>query len=326
MQRKNKKALTATLALALMTFAMVTGIFTTSPLQAQAAEAFSFVEVDSNISEADLAAAVAGNEYLGTYDPMVTTISNEIKANSYSSDCLFISSYEDGGFSYFHYFALSSSFAYSNGSFNSWSDKTDTVEHIYVIQYSDNNDTDDDSDSGSTPSGDETDTGDNSTSGSTPSGDNGNTGNTSSNNGNTDSAASPASHCHSYSWVITQEATVEHDGIEEYKCSCGDVQEKNTIPASEFFVKNFYGTIKDAPAGGTISFDSKWQSTISDYLIRKLAERNDVTVVVTFEYQKTAYQMTIPAGVDYTTLLNDETAFYGYLYFANAIGAVIEIL
>lgn len=40
--------------------------------------------------------------------------------------------------------------------------------------------------------------------------------------------------------------------------------------------------------------------------IRKLAERTDVTTVITFEYQNQKYKMTIPAGVDYTSLLADE--------------------
>lgn len=66
--------------------------------------------------------------------------------------------------------------------------------------------------------------------------------------------------------------------------------------------------------------------TISDYLIKKLQERNDVTTVINFEYQQVKYRMTIPAGKDYTKLLEDQDYFYGYLFFANEIGATVEAL
>ena len=131
-------------------------------------------------------------------------------------------------------------------------------------------------------------------------------------------------HEHSYSWVTVQEATTEQDGIEEYRCSCGAVAERSVIPASQVFVKGLYGEIKNAPLNGTVTFDSGRLYTMSDYLIKKLAERSDVTTVVTFEYNKTAYRMTIPAGADYSALLADEDYFYGYFYFAQLVGAMIE--
>ena len=133
-------------------------------------------------------------------------------------------------------------------------------------------------------------------------------------------------HEHSYSWVTVQEATTEQDGIEEYRCSCGAVAERSVIPASQVFVKGLYGEIKNAPLNGTVTFDSGRQYTMSDYIVKKLAERSDVTTVVTFEYNKTAYRMTIPAGADYSALLADEDYFYGYFYFAQLVGATIEEL
>ena len=92
------------------------------------------------------------------------------------------------------------------------------------------------------------------------------------------------------------------------------------------FVKGLYGEIKNAPLNGTVTFDSGRQYTMSDYIIKKLAERSDVTTVVTFEYNKTAYRLTIPAGADYSALLADEDYFYGYFYFAQLVGATIEEL
>ena len=75
-----------------------------------------------------------------------------------------------------------------------------------------------------------------------------------------------------------------------------------------------------------MKFDTKQQYTITDYIIRKLAERPDVVTAITFEYRNQAYRMTIPAGADYTSLLADEEYFYGYFFFAKAVGAVIEVL
>lgn len=142
----------------------------------------------------------------------------------------------------------------------------------------------------------------------------------------TTSSTSSSPHTYSYSWVTVQEVTADQDGIEEYRCSCGDVQARSVLPAYMVFVKGLYGAIKDAPQNGTATFDSGRLCTISDYVIRKLSERPDVTTVITFEYQNQKYKMTIPAGVDYTSLLADEDYFYGYFYFANTVGAMIEAL
>ena len=63
----------------------------------------------------------------------------------------------------------------------------------------------------------------------------------------------------------------------KYKCVyCGDVQESHPIPASVAAVKDFYGKVKDAQANGTVTYDSGKLYTISDYLLKKMSERNDV--------------------------------------------------
>ena len=131
-------------------------------------------------------------------------------------------------------------------------------------------------------------------------------------------------HEHSYSWVTVQEAGVGQDGIEEYRCSCGAVADRSVIPATQAAVSGMMDAIQNAPAGGNISFDSGRFYTMSDKIIQKLAERNDVVTEITFEYQGTAYKMTVPAGIDYTAILADEESFYGYFYFAQLIGATIE--
>ena len=131
-------------------------------------------------------------------------------------------------------------------------------------------------------------------------------------------------HVHTFSWVTTREAAAGQDGIQENRCSCGLVQDTTVIPASQTFVQEYYDVVRNAPVNGTVSYDSGSLHTLSDRMLKYLSERSDVTVEVSFVYEGTAYKMTIPAGCDYSALLSDEDAFYGYFYFAQQTGAKIE--
>lgn len=128
-------------------------------------------------------------------------------------------------------------------------------------------------------------------------------------------------HICSFEWVITLDPTTGADGLEEYKCTgCGVVQESHPIPASVAVVKDFYGKVKEAPEKGSITYDSGKLYTISDYILKKMAERNDVAVTVKFEYQNKKYQIIFPAGLDYSAVLNDEETMYGYFGAAARLG------
>ncbi len=133
-------------------------------------------------------------------------------------------------------------------------------------------------------------------------------------------------HEHSFNWVTVQTASAMQDGLEELRCSCGIVKECSVVPASQAYVNELYQNLSQALAEGEVSFDSGRIYTISDYLIRKLQERADVTTTITFEYNQDKYRMMIPAGVDYSELLEDEDYFYGYFYFAKKVGARVESL
>ena len=134
-------------------------------------------------------------------------------------------------------------------------------------------------------------------------------------------------HVCSFEWVITLDPTTGADGLEEYKCTgCGVVQESHPIPASVAVVKDFYGKVKEAPEKGSITYDSGKLYTISDYILKKMAERNDVAVTVKFEYQNKKYQIIFPAGLDYSAVLNDEETMYGYFGAAAKLGLkVVEL-
>ena len=142
---------------------------------------------------------------------------------------------------------------------------------------------------------------------------------------NTQTPIASYSHTCSFQWVTTIDPQVGMDGLEEYKCvECGAVQESHPIPASVAAVKDFYGNIKEASENGSITYDSGKLYTISDYLLKKMFERSDVTVTVNFEYQNAKYELTFPAGTDYTPVLTDEDTMYGYFGVAAKLGLTID--
>lgn len=137
----------------------------------------------------------------------------------------------------------------------------------------------------------------------------------------TDNYSETPAHTCNFQWTTTLDPSAGVDGLEEYKCIyCGAVQESHAIPAGIAYVKELYGDIKNAPVNGSITYDSGRLYTISDYLLKKMAERNDVAVTVTFEYQNKKYQLTFPAGLDYRAVLEDEELMYGYFGVAAKLG------
>ena len=126
-------------------------------------------------------------------------------------------------------------------------------------------------------------------------------------------------------WVTTKEPSVGEDGEECYRCSsCGRTEQKMPIPGAVAHVKDFCGFIKDAAENGLVTYDAKTNTAISDYIIQKMAERRDVTTVISFEYKGEKYQITFSPEADYDALLNDEEQFYGYLGLSGYEGITVE--
>ena len=126
-------------------------------------------------------------------------------------------------------------------------------------------------------------------------------------------------------WVTTKEPSVGEDGEECYRCSsCGRTEQKMPIPGAVAYVKDLYGFIKDAAENGLVTYDAKTNTAISDYILQKMAERRDVTTVISFEYKGEKYQITFSPEADYDALLNDEEQFYGYLGLSGYKGITIE--
>ena len=133
-------------------------------------------------------------------------------------------------------------------------------------------------------------------------------------------------HEHNFRWVTVQTASAAQDGLEELRCDCEMVMESSVIQASQAYVNGLCQNLAMALENGSVTFDSGRIYTISDYIIKRLQDRADVTTTITFEYDHSKYRMIIPAGVDYTELLEDDEYFYGYFYFAKKVGARVETL
>ena len=126
-------------------------------------------------------------------------------------------------------------------------------------------------------------------------------------------------------WVTTKEPSVGEDGEECYRCSfCGRTEQKMPIPGAVAYVKDLYGYIKDAAKDGLVTYDAKTNTAISDYILQKMAERRDVTTVISFEYKGEKYRITFSPEADYDPLLNDEEQFYGYLGLSGYKGITVE--
>ena len=126
-------------------------------------------------------------------------------------------------------------------------------------------------------------------------------------------------------WMTTKEPSVGEDGEECYRCSsCGRTEQKMPIPGAVAYVKDLYGFIKDAAENGLVTYDAKTNTAISDYILQKMAERRDVTTVISFEYKGEKYRITFSPEADYDALLNDEEQFYGYLGLSEHKGITVE--
>ena len=126
-------------------------------------------------------------------------------------------------------------------------------------------------------------------------------------------------------WVTTKEPSVGEDGEECYRCSsCGRTEQKMPIPGAVAYVKDLYGFIKDAAGNGLVTYDAKTNTAVSDYILQKMAERRDVTTVISFEYKGEKYRITFSPEADYDALLNDEEQFYGYLGLSGYKGITVE--
>ncbi len=115
-------------------------------------------------------------------------------------------------------------------------------------------------------------------------------------------------------WVTVKEATKTSDGLEQYRCKdCGRVEMEVPINAATTYIKELYSAIDKAPANGTVVYNAENYYTISKYVLQKMAQRNDVTVAIQFNYKNVPYTIVFPAKTDYTKLLQSKDQFFGFM-------------
>ncbi len=115
-------------------------------------------------------------------------------------------------------------------------------------------------------------------------------------------------------WVTVKEPTMKSDGLMRYQCKdCGKVEMQVPISAATTYITGLYSAIDKAPLNGTVVYDAQDYYTISKYVLQKMAQRNDVTVAIRFNYKNTPYVVVFPAKTDYTQLLAGKSQFYGFL-------------
>lgn len=134
-------------------------------------------------------------------------------------------------------------------------------------------------------------------------------------------------HKHSFEWDMTKLPTQNEDGEASYICKiCSHVAAKQPVTRWQWFVKQYRELIKDAEQNATITFEADDMPCISDYMLSFNAARPDVTVIVHFTYEGVKYELTIPAGTDFSVIQNDTDGFYGYLGLAAKIGLTAKVL
>lgn len=133
---------------------------------------------------------------------------------------------------------------------------------------------------------------------------------------------SPCSH--TYEWVTLTTPTEDASGEEVYRCTkCGDISEKRELSAFSYQEEKFNGFIQNVKANDTLTYDCKRWTCFYDYEIKKMAERPDVTYVLKFEYKNKKYELTIPAGTDYSGILNDTAVCDGLFGVAKKLGLTV---
>lgn len=143
------------------------------------------------------------------------------------------------------------------------------------------------------------------------------TNNTGSKSKKKDSTGTGYSHEHYFQWVESIEPTEEHDGLMEFKCACGAVDDSYVMSGSMAFVKKVVKLIQTAPQNGTVDITTKNYSCYTAWIIEELAKRPDVSLKTTYtDAEGNVKTFTIPAGQAPT----DGAEFYGFTYLGNKYG------
>lgn len=91
------------------------------------------------------------------------------------------------------------------------------------------------------------------------------------------------------------------------------------IPAGQKYVENVLEQLSAVPTDGKVVIDTEDWYCFNRTLAEKIADKKDVAVTITYKYQGKKYEVTIPAGSDIVSLL-DENGFVGFRYLDAVFG------
>lgn len=120
-------------------------------------------------------------------------------------------------------------------------------------------------------------------------------------------------------WDTAVEASEFADGIMKYHCpDCGYVL--YSVPVSAYSIFNAKNTdkIRSAKSGQTITINAGQWVSFHKSVIDEMKKNNSATYTIDYRYNGQAYELTLPAGTDYSKVPEDQ--FVGFLFLAQQTG------
>jgi len=103
-------------------------------------------------------------------------------------------------------------------------------------------------------------------------------------------------HVHTYNWEKLTELTYTTDGYAEYRCSCGDVKDIEYLTAYSYCIEDSIRKINEAPAGYELIVDTAWWTTYPVSFMKAIMDRQDLTIILRFEYEHEQYEKVFAPG------------------------------
>ena len=114
--------------------------------------------------------------------------------------------------------------------------------------------------------------------------------------------------------MTIQEATAIADAVLAYECTnCGRVTDYMKEPNSAFaqFNKESIASIETAQKDAAVTLDTDIWNSFQGSVLSALSSRPDITLVIKYRYEGKRYTVTIPAGSDVLSLI-DENGYCGF--------------
>ncbi|MDO4303693.1 MAG: hypothetical protein Q4D94_07225 [Bacillota bacterium] len=127
---------------------------------------------------------------------------------------------------------------------------------------------------------------------------------------------------HSPAYSLYKEATPQSDAVLEEHCErCGQHMSYQEVPNSAYvsFLDEAAERIQDAGWGEQVVISTDRWISFDRRVFDRLAEREDVSVLVEYRYEGSDFAVLLPAGTNMEEVL-DENGFCGFRYLASLFG------